>query len=56
MKLLKVLFFIMLMCAMSGCSMFSKRERRIRSPCINSMGNTTPCYKYNVNDYWLKHK
>ena len=56
MRLLKVLFLIMLMCTISGCSIFSQRERRIKSPCVNSVGENTPCYKYNINDYWLKHK
>ncbi|WDM85570.1 type IV secretion system protein VirB7 [Ehrlichia sp. JZT12] len=57
MKLLKVFFLITLICTISGCSIFSKRERRIKSPCINSVqNNNSPCYKYHVNDHWLKRR
>ena len=56
MKLLKVFFLITLMCTAIGCSTFSKRERRIKSPCISSVNNNSPCHKYHVNDHWLNHR
>ena len=55
MRLLKILLLIVLMCTVSGCVTFSKRERRIKSPCINSVNSDSPCHKYPVNDHWLKH-
>ncbi|KJV69604.1 putative lipoprotein [Candidatus Neoehrlichia lotoris str. RAC413] len=44
--------FCILLLAISSCS-FTKKERRIKSPCIR-LNSNTPCKSYPVNDWWMK--
>ncbi|WP_169193368.1 hypothetical protein [Anaplasma platys] len=57
MKFSCALFFfsaLTLFC-LSGCiTVFSKGDRRIKSPCVRaSSGYTEKCERHSVNDWWL---
>lgn len=58
MKFSKVLFFssLLIVCVfcLQGCfGIFSKEDRRIKSPCVRVDGNTE-CERRPVNDWWLQ--
>ena len=52
-------WFILLFAVMfvlQGCGgIFSKGDRRIKSPCVR-MGNEHECERHPVNEWWLKER
>ncbi|MDB1135039.1 hypothetical protein [Candidatus Anaplasma sp. TIGMIC] len=52
MRLSCVLLLLVMSFALQGCGIFSKEERRIKSPCVRLDGQNE-CERHPVNKWWM---
>ncbi|ACZ49482.1 putative VirB7 [Anaplasma centrale str. Israel] len=48
-----VLLLLVAAFGLQGCILFSKEERKIKSPCVRAGNGQQTCERHPVNQWWL---